>query len=136
MKHLKSFNEDLSFLAEEQNLDIKYFENCFIDFIDLSSTYTEIIEERRLAKWHIQIFFPKFLNTIKDNSRYANYYIQDINDVVEHNDKIGEVYKDIDVSIKKVKLKYPNIKCNLKITWNNLSDFDYKTPASISIILF
>ncbi len=127
MKHIKKFNEDLSFLAKEQNLDTKYFEDCFVDFIDLSTTYTQIIERRRMAMWHIQIFFPKF-----DDS---SYIVKGMNDIIVHNNEIGEIYKDIDVSIKKVKLKYPDIKCDLEFTWNKLTDCNYKTPASISIIL-
>jgi hypothetical protein len=120
MKHIKTFNENKS-----EELDIEYLEGCFIDFLDLPETYTTELE---LTSWHIQIFFPKYKVFL-----FGNHQIKDIGDVIKHNDEIGEVYKDIDVSIKKAKLKYPNIKTDLDFTWNDLNDCDYKTPASISI---
>jgi hypothetical protein len=117
------FNENK---LKEQN--IEYLENCFIDFMDLPHTYTDVKD----IGWHIQIFFPVLDK--KDNI-YGAFNVKNLDGVIKHNDEIGEVYKDIDTSIKKVKIKYPNIKCDLEFTWNDIEDYDYKTPASISIIL-
>ena len=72
MKHLRKFNENKS------ELDIQYFEECFIEFLDNKNNYTtnEINHDNWHHKegqeyWHIQIFFPHFdvkrKNYVDDN---------------------------------------------------------------------
>ena len=55
--------------------------------------------------------------------------------VVEHNDAIGEIYKDIDVAIKKVKIKYPNADFLFEFTNDNRDD-NYKSPGSIGVYIY
>jgi hypothetical protein len=80
-----------------KELDIEYLENCFIDFVDLPNTYTD---EKDKGYWHIQIFFPHLDKGIQHGSKFN---IENLDGVIKHNDEIGEVYKDIDTSIKRLR---------------------------------
>ena len=136
MQHLRKFNQNKS------ELDIQYFEECFIEFLDNtkenSNNYTDILidkygttwEHKGDEYWHIQIFFP--VNNIEDIRLVDTTFMEK---VVEHNNLIGEVYKDIDVAIKKVKIKYPNADFLFQFTDGDRDD-NYKTPVSIAVFIY
>lgn len=120
---LKKFNEDIN-----DNFDIEYFENCFVDFIyDNNNNY---IGKSTDNEWHIQVFF---ITNVKRPTNYENYYVKNIKDVIEYNKEIFEIYEDINVAIEKIKIKYPNIKTKFEFTWN--TDQNFKFPISIGIFL-
>ena len=139
MQHLRKFNES------KYELDIQYFEECFIDFLDNTkeneNTYTDTgideygmtWEHRGHEYWHIQIFFPP--NKVEDSLKPRRIDSTFMEKVVEHNDAIGEIYKDIDVAIKKVKIKYTNADFLFQFTNDNRDD-NYKSPASIAIFIY
>lgn len=136
MQHIRKFNENKS------ELDIQYFEECFIEFLDNTkeneNNYTTneidkyglIWQHRGHEYWHIQIFFP--YNNVENIRLIDTTFMEK---VVEHNDAIGEIYKDIDVAIKKVKIKYPNVDFLFQFTNDNRDD-NYKSPASIAIFIY
>jgi hypothetical protein len=133
MQHIRKFNENKS------ELDIEYFRECFIDFIDNTKenednyTTNEIKEDTWHHKgqeyWHIQIFFPRF--DVKRKN-----YIDDIfmKEMSEHIDIVNEVYKDINVCVEKVKIKYPNADFLFEFTYTD--EWSYRPPASIAVFIY
>lgn len=134
MNHLKKFNESKS------ELDIKYFEECFIEFLDNTKdneqNYTETkIDEYGYTwqhkgdeRWHIQIFLPE--NKAEKIRLIDTTFMEKASEL---NDKIGEIYKDIDVAIKKIKIKYPESDFLFEFT---NSKGGYITPISIGIFVY
>ena len=101
---IKRFNENIS------NLDIQYFKECFIEFLDdTKENYTtnEINRNswhhKEKEYWHIQIFFPPF-DVKRKNYIDDTFMIK----MSEHNDLVINIIKDINVSVEKVKIKYTN----------------------------
>jgi hypothetical protein len=139
MQHLRKFNENKS------ELDIHYFEECFIEFLDNTKenennyTTSEIDEygitweHKGDDYWHIQIFFPP--NKVEDSLKPRRIDSNFMEKVAEHNDAIGEVYKDIDVAIKKVEIKYPDADFLFQFT-NGDDYYNYKSPASIGVFIY
>lgn len=107
MKHLKKFNETVN-----SELDHEYIKNCFIEFIDkgvyietefsdgyeagdgIENTYDEIIDVKSFIKMYIS--GPE----LKDAT---------IESYVSQSKELVEFYLDIENSINKVRLKYPDI---------------------------
>jgi hypothetical protein len=97
MKHLKKYNES----NEEFNL--VYIEDCFVEFKD-NSEYEYEIEEDELGSYIIEIginILP-VPPAIEDELSIA--------ELVEYGNSINNFYLDIENGIDKVKIKYPNIK--------------------------
>lgn len=133
MQHLRKFNENKS------ELDIQYFEECFIEFLDNTKenennyTTNEITDDN-LHKfgqeyWHIQIFFPHF--DVKRKNYVDDNFMREMSD---HSDMVNEVYKDINVCVEKVKIKYPN--ADFVFEFSNTEEYYYKPPASIGVFIY
>ena len=118
MKHLRKFNEDI----ESNKLDHEYIKNCFIEFIDNGCDIDTELDRTDLndfKPWKNPIY-------VKDEEfEVSSYIIFSINEINIHdNDDIkynfykykeninllNELLLDINTSIDKVKLKYPDIK--------------------------
>jgi hypothetical protein len=128
MQHLRKFNENKS------ELDIQYFEECFIEFLDstienVSNYTTNETNYKSQEYWHIQIFFPDF------NFKRINYVDDNfMKEMSEHIDMVNEVYKDINVCVEKVKIKYPN--ADFVFEFSNTEEYYYKPPASIGVFIY
>ena len=137
MQHLRKFNENKS------ELDIQYFEECFIEFLDNTKenennyTTNEINNSfqsgdwrhKEQEYWHIQIFFPHF-DTERKNYVDDNF----MREMSDHIDMVNEVYKDINVCVEKVKIKYPN--ADFVFEFSNTEEYYYKPPASIGVFIY
>lgn len=133
MQHLRKFNESKS------ELDIQYYEECFIEFLDntkenIDNYSTNEIEEnswhhKGQEYWHIQIFFTHF--DVKRKNYVDDIYMRQM---VEHIDMVNEVYKDINVCVEKVKIKYPNI--DFVFEFSNTEEYPYKPPVSIAVFIY
>lgn len=134
MQHLRKFNET------KLELDVQYFEECFIEFLDNTKENKQNYTDNRIdeygytwkhqgdEQWHIQIFFPE--NKAEEVRLIDTTFMEK---VVDLNDKIGEVYKDIDVAIKKIKIKYPE--SDFLFEFTNRKN-GYITPMSIGIFVY
>ena len=128
MQHLRKFNENKS------ELDIQYFEECFIEFLDstienVSNYTTNETNYKSQEYWHIQIFFPYF------NVKRKNYVDDNfMREMSEHSDMVNEVYKDINVCVEKVKIKYPN--ADFVFEFSNTVEYPYTPPASIGVFIY
>lgn len=115
MKHLVKFNEDQIFPKWNED-DIEYFNNCFIDFIDKGDKVDVFNRENRLDEdlsyWSIHIHGPKQESL-------------GISDFIKSTEEALELYKNIENSIEKVKLKYPYIDLELdfQINKNGINSF-------------
>jgi hypothetical protein len=108
MKHLKKYNEN-----KQEDFNIEYFNDCFIEFIDSGSwseigddygdgrTYYEIIINLPGVHHKDGIWSFKKENTLSGNLKYA--------------EELVEFYKEIENCIEKVKIKYPNIEIDFNI---------------------
>lgn len=133
MQHIRKFNEGKS------ELDIQYFEECFIEFLDNTKenennyTRNEItnypLHHKGQECWYIQIFFPHF--DVKRKNYVDDIYMRQM---VEHIDKVNEVYKDINVCVEKVKIKYPNT--DFVFEFSNTEEYPYKPPVSIAVFIY
>ena len=136
MQHIRKFNENKS------ELDIEYFRECFIDFIDNTKenedNYTEnkiddwgvIWQHKGDEYWHIQIFFPRF-DVKRQDYVDDNFMIK----MSEHIDIVNEVYKDINVCVEKVKIKYPNVDFVFEFS-NSEDEWSYRPPVSIGVFIY
>lgn len=128
MQHLRKFNENKS------ELDIQYFEECFIEFLDstienVSNYTTNETNYKSQEYWHIQIFFPDF------NFKRINYVDDNfMKEMSEHIDMVNEVYKDINVCVEKVKIKYPN--ADFVFEFSNTEEYPYTPPVSIGVFIY
>jgi len=133
MQYIRKFNENKS------ELDIEYFRECFIEFLDNTKenennyTTNEINEynwhHKGQENWHIQIFFPHF--DVKRKNYVDDNFMKEMS---EHSDMVNEVYKDINVCVEKVKIKYPNTDFVFEFT--NTEEYYYKPPASIGVFIY
>ena len=128
MQHLRKFNENKS------ELDIQYFEECFIEFLDstienVSNYTTNETNYKSQEYWHIQIFFPDF-NFKRKNHVDDNF----MKEMSEHIDMVNEVYKDINVCVEKVKIKYPN--ADFVFEFSNTEEYPYTPPVSIGVFIY
>lgn len=132
---IKKFNE-----SKEEDM-IEYIKDCFVEFFDDDNTQNYMQEG--VQDWgdyngkkyfKVQIFFPKF-------ERKFNYsYIRDpkdyMEDVSEHTEMLLDVYRDLDVSMKKIELKVSTNDINFQYTYNDKDSFGYNIPASLEIKIF
>jgi len=133
MQHLRKFNENKS------ELDIQYFEECFIEFLDNTKenennyTTNEITDDNLhqfgQEYWHIQIFFTHF--DVKRKNYVDDNFMKEMS---EHIDMVNEVYKDINVCVEKVKIKYPN--ADFVFDFSNTEEYPYTPPVSIGIFIY
>jgi hypothetical protein len=120
-------------------IDIQYFEECFIEFLDNTKenennyTTNEINYDNWHHKgqeyWHIQIFFPYF--NVKRKNYVDDNFMKEMSD---HSDMVNEVYKDINVCVEKVKIKYTN--ADFVFEFSNTEEYPYTPPASIGVFIY
>jgi hypothetical protein len=107
MKHLRKYNES------KEEFNTKYFNDCFIEFID-SGSWSEIGDDygdgRKYYEISMNLPGVQYKNgqwilnkedTLLGNLKYA--------------EELLEFYKEIENCIEKVKIKYPNIEIEFNI---------------------
>ena len=125
MKRLRRFNESV-----ENTLDKEYIKDCFVEFLDNSDNYTytdddEISDHngtKRNSYIEIHIDLP-VLNEI------------DFNKIVDINNKLNEIYSELQTCIDKVKIKY-NYVYEIEFEFDesiSTSEFAYNQPTAIVI---
>jgi hypothetical protein len=90
MKHLKKFIES----EDENEIDIDYIRNCFIDFTESTDDYDDGV---------IYIDLPR----VKYESKWVFRKPSGIKDMILYANELKNLYEDIDVCIDKVKIRYP-----------------------------
>jgi hypothetical protein len=94
MKHLRKYNESV---VEE--FDIDYISNCFIDLIDKGAKVNIGNPEEYICSIDIELPKPSCAGEMVT-----------VKEFIEYNNKLQEIYKEIDYSLEKV---------NLKLDYNN-----------------
>jgi hypothetical protein len=106
MKHLRQYNEDVN---QNFEFDEEYIRECFIEFFDDPDLY-DVYEEADITNQYIEhglsINYP-------DLEIIEEYGIEEF---IKKSEQLVDFYKEIDVCIEKVKIKYPDVKVviNLK----------------------
>jgi hypothetical protein len=95
MKHIKKYNEE--------EVDIDYIKDCFIDFQDDVKYDYEIGDIDENEGYIICIGIDVIPTPPEIDTKYS------ISKLVEYSNSLNNFYLDLENSIDKVKLKYPNI---------------------------
>jgi hypothetical protein len=109
MKHLRKFNE-----SSNSEVDHEYIKNCFIEFIDNGAhvqTEDEEFDEYQEIRL-VNIYGEEFeglLSYIKIDIDGPELEDTTIESYVSQSKELVEFYLDIENSINKVRLKYPDI---------------------------
>lgn len=101
MKHLKKFNEDVEIDDRKD-----YFDSCFIDFIDKGAIGYGQEFERDEEDDDIDEYKYDIVMRVPDCWFDSGHTLEKN---IESSKILTEFYLDIENSIDKIKLKYPNI---------------------------
>lgn len=121
MKHLRKFNE-----GTNSELDHEYIKNCFIEFIDKSAyVETEFDNDYEDGDGIINIYgeeidVKSFIKMIIEGPKLKGVTIESY---VLQSKELVEFYLDIENSINKVRLKYPDIDYEFNV---NIDDNQYE----------
>jgi hypothetical protein len=121
MKHLRKFNE-----STNSELDHEYIKNCFIEFIDKAAyVETEFDNDYEDGDGIINIYgeeidVKSFIKMIIEGPKLKDVTIESY---VSQSKELVEFYLDIENSINKVRLKYPEIKYEFN---TNIDDNQYE----------
>ena len=123
MKRLRRFNESV-----ENTLDKEYIKDCFVEFLDNSDNHisddTEHHSLYRTGEVYIEVYIDlPVLNEI------------DFNKIVDINNKLNEIYSELQTCIDKVKIKY-DYKYEIEFEFDDsisTSEFAYNQPTAIVI---
>tara|TARA_R110000782_G_scaffold225634_3_gene312515 strand:- start:356 stop:718 length:363 start_codon:yes stop_codon:yes gene_type:complete len=111
MKHLVKFNESIE-SKEWGDVDIEYFKNCFIEFIDKGATIRSNIFYGEYKAGYCQIDIEGQLQNKGS-----------VEDFIKLTDEMSEMYKDIESSILKVKIKYTKVSTYLLYETNGEDEY-------------
>jgi hypothetical protein len=123
MKRLRRFNESVD------TLDKEYIKDCFVEFLDDPDNYTysdddEVSDHNIKRNSYIEIHIDlPVLNEI------------DFNKIVDMNNKLNEIYSELQTCIDKVKIKY-DYKYDIDFEFDDsisTSEFAYTQPTEIVI---
>jgi hypothetical protein len=104
MIHLRKYNESKE---DIDPVDSEYIKNCFIEFLDTPNN--EITNNFRNF-CYINLKEPKINRAYNIDGTFV------IEEYIESLQKHTEFYLDVDNCINKVKLEYPNYKCNSSLS--------------------
>ena len=99
MKHLRKYNEDVS---KEFEFDEEYIRECFIEFFDDPDKY-DVYEE---ADERIEYIYYGLSINCPDLEIETNH---NVDDFIKISEELVDFYKEIEVCIEKVKIKYPDV---------------------------
>ena len=96
MKHLRKYNEDVN---QEFEFDEEYIKECFIEFFDDPNKY-DVYEEADITnEYGLGINCP-------DLEILEEYGIEKF---IKTSEELADFYKEIEVCIEKVKIKYHDV---------------------------
>jgi hypothetical protein len=99
MKYLKKYNEDKSVDFE---FDKEYIKDCFIEFIDDPKKY-DLDEDGDVREHSVEYSLGINCPDLTLNHQY------NIDDFIKYSEELANFYKEIESSIDKVKIKYPDV---------------------------
>lgn len=107
MNHLKSYNESFSDINDK----ISFIKECFIDFIDDEKFDVEIEHSVKGESLAIAINIPHLPFEINKKLTGTNLkeFKGSIEDFLSFSKSLYDVYLDIEVSLKRILDKYPDI---------------------------
>lgn len=104
MKYLKKY--------ENQNhlfIDDEYVNECFLNLI-------EGPQFRQIQMWKNNTMMELSFNLPKPKVKnYANGWFEDINKFTSHGEEVHKLYLDIEESVNKLKIEYPEYKVEYKL---------------------
>lgn len=104
MKYLKKY--------ENQNhlfIDDEYVKECFLNLI-------EGPQFRQIQMWKHNTMMELSFNLPKPKVKnYANSWFEDINTFISHGEEVHKLYLDIEESVNKLKIEYPDYKVEYKL---------------------
>jgi hypothetical protein len=103
MKHLRKYNEDVN---QNFEFDEEYIKECFIEFFDdpdKYDVYEEADERIEYIEYGLAINCPDL--EIETNHNVDNF--------IKISEELVDFYKEIEVCIEKVKIKYPDVDVRL-----------------------
>ena len=115
MKHLKKFNE-----SKQEKLDVDYLTNCFVELIDEGAIhrYEEAVSQngKNFEEFIIQVEIPM----IKDEKSYPSNHYRAVGIPIEKHVENAQrrlwIFEEIENSLEKVKIKYPNLEYTIFTT--------------------
>lgn len=99
MNYLKKYNEDIESKLE---FDEDYIKQCFIEFFDDTDKY-EVYEEGDVTIEYIEHGLGINCPDLQIETDY------DVGDFIKISEELVDFYKEIEVCIEKVKIKYPDL---------------------------
>lgn len=99
MKHLKSYNEDVN---QEFEFDEEYIKECFIEFFDDNEKY-DVCEEADNTYDYIEHSLGINCPDLEIIEEYG------IDNFIKTSEELVDFYKEIEVCIEKVKIKYHDV---------------------------
>jgi len=122
MKYLKKFVESKDI---KDIYDIEYISQCFIDLLEDPNNYLDYESDSEGN----QITWELVCDTDKDES--FTTVIEEIDSILKYNNELNELLENIKVSIKKVKMKYPEFSPAMNFEHADIDGFDYVTSVTI-----
>lgn len=99
MKHLRKYNEDVN---QEFEFDEEYIKECFIEFYDDSDKY-DVCEEADITNEYIEHGLGINCPDLEILEEYG------IEKFIKTSEELADFYKEIEVCIEKVKIKYHDV---------------------------
>lgn len=99
MKHLRKYNENIN---KEFEFDEEYIKECFIEFFDDPDKY-DVYEERDITNEYIEHGLGIDCPDLEIETNY------NVDDFIKTSEDLVDFYKEIEVCIEKVKIKYPDV---------------------------
>jgi len=98
MKHLRQYNEDVE---NQFEFDEEYIRECFIEFYD-DAKY-DITEQYDTNSKYVEYGLGIDCPDLKIEAEY------NVDNFIKMSEELSDFYKELEVSIEKVKIKYPDI---------------------------
>jgi hypothetical protein len=104
MKYLRQYNEDVDF--EFEKFDEEYIKECFIEFYDDPQKY-DVYEEADVTSQYIEYGLGINCPDLEIYDTQETTY--NVNDFIKMSEELTDFYREIEVCIEKVKIKYPDV---------------------------
>ena len=130
MKRLRRFNESVD------TLDKEYIKDCFVEFLDDPDNYTiDDLDDDTNYQLNKEIYGEVYIE-VHISLPVLNEI--DFNKIVDMNNKLNEIYSELQTCIDKVKIKY-DYKYDIEFEFDesiSTSEFAYDQPTYITINIY
>jgi hypothetical protein len=99
MKHLRQYNEDVE---NQFEFDEEYIKECFIEFFDDPDKY-DVYEETDDRIEYIEYFLAINCPDLEIETNH------NVDNFIKISEELVDFYKEIEVCIERVKIKYPDV---------------------------